>query len=49
MIVFALTLMEDASKARRTKCIRAMVKPNKPSVTKLLDTPIYIALFSVII
>jgi hypothetical protein len=33
--------MEDASKARRRSCIRAMVKLNKPSVTKLLDTHIY--------
>jgi len=41
LILLALTLMEDASKARRTSCIRAMVKPKKPSLSKLLDTRIY--------
>ena len=35
--------MEDASKARRSSCTLAMVKLIKPSVTKLLDTHIYIA------
>ena len=34
--------MEVASKARRTSCIRAMVKPEKHSVTKLHDTHICI-------
>ena len=33
--------MENASKARRTSCIRAMVKPKKSSLTELLDTLIY--------
>jgi len=41
MILLALTLMEDASKARRTSCIRAMVMPKEPSLTKLLYTHIY--------
>jgi len=42
MKFLALTLMENASKARRNSCIRAMVKPKKPSMTKLLDAHIYI-------
>ena len=48
-ILLALTVMEDASSARKIRCIRAMVNPDKSSVTKLLDTHIYIVLSSDII
>ena len=41
--------MEVASKARRTSCIRAMVKPEKHSVTKLHGTHIYIVFCSDVI
>jgi hypothetical protein len=41
--------MEVASKARRTSCIRAMVKPEKHSVTKLHDIHIYIVFCSDVI